>query len=835
MVGSAGKTETWQLGVLENSGLRLCCCRSLVLHMCAVESKSSSASAPKTAPRHKIEGILSCISASHQGHLGHGTIWTQNFLRPRESRTALSSACARVVAERQQASFLQPSSSCKKQLLGYKGNVGHKMDDFHQRTARRVGEQRTLQYRPMFANNSLLSSDAHITSFALTLGTRERHTPSSIWHDATRFCRDICPTCQKYVEGDWYRSFDLGRPAEIRSRSQCSFCQKIAQLLQPFAQYLDDEQVRCQHFQLGEILITQGGIHLGRLVLQIGQQNQQTRTPETGSHYEKLREWISECVNSHKHPLRDCFKRYQTPIDFTLIDVVDNCLVKASTRVKYLALSYVWGSSNTLMTTTSNRHQLEQPGSLLRHADKIGTLLRNAMELVRNLGERYLWVDSLCIEQDNSSQKLGQINLMDIIYGQALTTIVAIASESASSQFPDIGTANQPIPIAPGLALDTMAPVFGAVLERSLYETRGWTLQERVLSQRCLFMTNHGVTFNCPSGWRDRNGTFKLLEEFNTVTFLHSPPKSFSGLSWTSYFTEYADLVYQYTSRNLSHATDAINAFSGILHLFQTALGGEMISGLPETYLDIALLWSPSGSVTRNENFPSWSWAGWTGPSSYSGPPMLQSYLKLISSEVEEFQWAQIGRRRTARRKLDQAAADFRAGEDHHSQLIETPRLIDVLYFRTATIAARSFCLRTYRHAGGKEAQGTVPSAASETLKSKMAHGKPAFLNLDGSGSPYTVIVDALDRQCGVVLAANNSIDSFIANWDERPLEYVLLSKVPCPSMTVMSHTDIHSWYWYYVLLVEWRSDYAERVALCAISSRAWALAHPRMKDIALG
>jgi hypothetical protein len=709
------------------------------------------------------------------------------------------------------------------------------MADSCQRSARRIGEEQALQFRPMFANSSLISSNALSTSSSLTLTTNEQHTALSIWQDATRFCRDICPTCQTSVGGDWFRSFNLGRPSEIRSRSRCSFCRKIAQLLQPFAQYLHDNQVHCQHFQLGEILITQSGFHLGRLVLQTGQQEQQSKQPQTRSNYEKLREWISECVNSHQHPLRDCFKRYQTPIDFTLIDVVDNCLVKTSTRVQYLALSYVWGNSNSLMTTTSNRHQLEQPGSLLQHADKIGSLIRNAMELVQNLGERYLWVDSLCIEQDNTSQKLAQINLMDIIYGQALTTIVAIASESASSTFSDVETANQPIPIAPGLAIDTMAPVFGAVLEGSLYETRGWTLQERILSQRCLFMTNHGVTFNCPSGWRDRNGTFKLLEEFNTITFLHSQPKPFSGLSWASYFREYADLVYQYTSRNLSDATDALNAFSGILHLFQTALGGEMISGLPEGYLDIALLWAPNGRGTRNENFPSWSWAGWTGPCSYTGPPVLHGFVELISSEVEEFQWAPIGRRRTAKRQLDRSATNLRTSEDPRSQSVEIPRLIDVLHFRTGAVAARSFRLRDFIHPLREGGQGTRPSAAYERPGIKWSQGKPTFFNLDGSGSPCKSIVDALDRQSGIVLAANQSIDSYISNWDERRLEYILLSKVQCPSMASMCHQDFQSWYWYYILLVEWRSDYAERVALCAISTRAWALAHPAMKDIALG
>ena len=650
-----------------------------------------------------------------------------------------------------------------------------------------IGEEQALQ---LPANSSVASSNNHNPSNSLTVAIRNQQTVPWIWHDATSFCSTICPTCRTAVRGDWFRSFDLGLPSEIRSRSGCPFCQKIAELLQPFAKYLKGEQVRCKHFQLGEILITQGGIHLGRLFLLIGEQCRQSETPQTGLYYEMLREWISQCVNTHNHPLRDCFNRYQIPIDFTLVDVIDHRLVKASSRERYLMLSYVWENSNSLMTTTSNRYELEQTGSLFRHADKIGPLIRDAMELVQNLGERYLWVDSLCIEQDNSSQKLAQINLMDVIYSQALATIVAITSESASSNIPAIGTDTQPILVAPGIALDTMAPIFGAILENSLYETRGWTLQERILSQRCLFMTHHGVTFNCPLEWRDRKGRFNLQEELNTVPFLHSSSKALPELSWTTHFRAYADLVKQYTSRNLSHSTDSLNAFSGILHLFQAALGGEMISGLPEAYLDVALLWLPSGPVTRNENFPSWTWAGWTGPCSYRGPPAVQGYVHLIDSKVEEFQWAPIGRRRTARRELHQAAINFQTSEFHHFQSVEPPRLIDVLYFRTAAIGALSF---------------------------RLNHGR---------------IVDIHDRKCGIVLG-DSFPDSYVSGWDELPLEYILLSIVECPGMAE-SHPDFLSRYWCYALLVEWHSDYAERVALCAINSQAWASANSEMKDITL-
>jgi hypothetical protein len=70
----------------------------------------------------------------------------------------------------------------------------------------------------------------------------------------------------------------------------------------------------------------------------------------------------------------------------------------------------------------------------------------------------------------------------------------------------------------------------------------------------------------------------------------------------------------------MSYQSDAIHAFSGIMARLRPLLQGEFIYGLPETELDIALLWQPHGTLTRNVDpvagkalFPSWSWAGWVG------------------------------------------------------------------------------------------------------------------------------------------------------------------------------------------------------------------------------
>jgi hypothetical protein len=87
----------------------------------------------------------------------------------------------------------------------------------------------------------------------------------------------------------------------------------------------------------------------------------------------------------------------------------------------------------------------------------------------------------------------------------------------------------------------------------------------------------------------------------------------------------YSQALSSYTRRSISYQSDALHAFSGIMARLRPLFRGEFIYGLPETELDIALLWQPHGKLTRNVDpvsgkalFPSWSWAGWVGSSGKS-------------------------------------------------------------------------------------------------------------------------------------------------------------------------------------------------------------------------
>jgi len=160
------------------------------------------------------------------------------------------------------------------------------------------------------------------------------------------------------------------------------------------------------------------------------------------------------------------------------IDVDKNCLTTLQSPDRYIALSYVWGACKTLHTTKNTLGGLMKSGSLLAAQDQLPAVIKDAMRLTKDLGEHYLWVDCLCIVQDDYTAKQDTINKMNLLYENALLTIIAATGDNADAGLPGVRPNTRVLNQESAIItedLKLIAPHSLKVLERSTWASRAWT------------------------------------------------------------------------------------------------------------------------------------------------------------------------------------------------------------------------------------------------------------------------------------------------------------------------------------------------------------------------
>ncbi|KAF8850755.1 heterokaryon incompatibility, partial [Acephala macrosclerotiorum] len=153
-----------------------------------------------------------------------------------------------------------------------------------------------------------------------------------------------------------------------------------------------------------------------------------------------------------------------------------------------VALSYVWGSSKEEFAIQKGAI----PGPLPR-------TIEDTILLTTNLGYRYLRIDRYCIPQDNTANKQIQIQSMGEIYQNSVITVVAAAGSDPHYGLPGIGATlreRQPC-VKVGNRTLVYCPYVRKEIRNSKWNSRGWTYQEGLLSQRKLVFTPTQVYFQC--------------------------------------------------------------------------------------------------------------------------------------------------------------------------------------------------------------------------------------------------------------------------------------------------------------------------------------------------
>ena len=352
-----------------------------------------------------------------------------------------------------------------------------------------------------------------------------------------------------------------------------------------------------------------------------------------------IQEWVHRCRETHietcSASLNVFGNRYSLSCKLILVDTIEERLVldQLSLERRYIALSYIWGGVSALQTTTKNLHKLQQAGALSPQNVKLPKTLRDAIAVVSSLGERYLWVDTLCIIQDDETNKQLCISHMDVVYDHAVLTIVALSGHDANAGLPGVRPFTRPAHLfteVGNLKLLAIPPGLRASAEASRYEQRGWTLQERIMSRRCLYFSPHEVYYQCKTAvWHERPLVRELLGPcglYESPTLMNPINNSLPG-SMPNAEKAYQSLVENYTRRCLTFTSDRLNAFRGMLNLFGDNYDSTcMRSGVPARFWD-SLLWVPHRTLSRwpvaaDEAPPTWSWLAWDGPVNF---PILGS------------------------------------------------------------------------------------------------------------------------------------------------------------------------------------------------------------------
>lgn len=339
---------------------------------------------------------------------------------------------------------------------------------------------------------------------------------------------------------------------------------------------------------------------------------------------------LESCV-LHKHLNPD-----KTFIPDRLIDVRGNRLSLVLTKDfqprnaeshRYIALTYCWGpephASKQLKTTSGNlsQHQQQIPESSLPQ------VVKDAVALARALSIHYLWVDALCILQDEVSDWDKQCAVMERIYGNAYVVAAAASSHNCEEGFIK-RTDRILLPFRSDTdgthVLGIYSPLYKADETEDLvfspWLERGWTFQERIASTRLLMFSERNVHFKCnsfrESMGRERNNYNADFLMLNRVV-IESGNTADIYKEWTETISQVNPGYHQFTRE-----TDLLPSIAGIAALFSHKLKDEYAAGLWKNSMHQSLCWatSISGKPSYRDLLrslkapcpyiaPSWSWA----------------------------------------------------------------------------------------------------------------------------------------------------------------------------------------------------------------------------------
>jgi hypothetical protein len=367
---------------------------------------------------------------------------------------------------------------------------------------------------------------------------------------------------------------------------------------------------------------------------------------------------------------------------FRLVDVHKMCItemdfsntIRSRSDLRYVALSYRWGilplpvgwkeykdnqdrpyyhneetnqvtptrPTSCMRLTSINKVALSREHSLEGEGVHIPKTIKHAIEVVQAIGERYMWVDQLCIPQEGDEHvRRANIRRMGHIYNRALFTIVAGDSLHADEGLRGLhGHSSRGKQLLEDEIIKNARMVLPTRMELNCeaWEERAWCFQEKLLSRRMLIFAGGFAVWHCRGAtWREDVNALdgdKSLISFPWLRLTPLPPPSSdispAGLQIMQKdgsvrlmrlpsMHQYIEAVEDLGRRTIGKSCDILSAFDGLANILGSPgfLNSPFRNGLPSHFLDTSLLWhSDEPMRRRKDDFdtkrpPSWTWAGW--------------------------------------------------------------------------------------------------------------------------------------------------------------------------------------------------------------------------------
>ncbi|GKZ16707.1 hypothetical protein AbraIFM66951_000056 [Aspergillus brasiliensis] len=320
--------------------------------------------------------------------------------------------------------------------------------------------------------------------------------------------------------------------------------------------------------------------------------------------------WLDKCCREHAKC--DGFEDKLPFLPTRVIDVGDSLTpphlhISADGETgNWVSLSYCWGGDSNFTLNASSFDDLRSGRSLATFP----ATLRDAVLVTRALGFRYLWIDTLCIFQDDTNDWAVEASRMSRTYRHAAVTIAATSAETVDDGF-----------------LDKRAPYFSCSfpwrrqchqgdanngsraysvvlrsyrdMEPSRYSrwaTRGWTLQEELLSKRLLYYAKEEISWKCHTvavrePEEEPSTEFQKNPGSQSVP-LHVPDEESTTDSTAGPYMTWYQLLEDYASRDLTYDKDRLPAIGALAEFFHAKLKGQYCAGLWREDLLFGLLWS---------------------------------------------------------------------------------------------------------------------------------------------------------------------------------------------------------------------------------------------------